>query len=93
MSDKNNNSHGHHGLLAGLLIGLLFAMIFAPQKGRFVREKIKKAHSSGDDALEPLKHSLYSLFSEVVRVAKTTDAEKNEKNPFTITNIRNYAGK
>lgn len=93
MSDKNENSHGHHGLLTGLLIGLVFALIFAPQKGKMVREKIHNAHKSGDDVFEPIKQSFLSLFSEVVRIVKAAHDEKSEKNPFTITNIRNYARK
>ncbi|MFC1656298.1 YtxH domain-containing protein [Patescibacteria group bacterium] len=87
------NKNGHHGLITGLLIGAVFALIFAPQKGKMVREKIHNAHKSGEDVLEPLKHSFFSLFSEVVRIAKTANTEKGERNPFTITNIRNYARK
>ena len=93
MSNKENHSHGHHGLIVGLLIGAVFALIFAPQKGKMVREKIHNAHKSGDDVLEPIKHSFLSLFTEVLRIAKTSNVEKSERNPFTITNIRNYARK
>ncbi len=93
MFNKQNHSHGHHGLVTGLIIGAIFALVFAPQKGAMIREKIQKAHESGEDVLTPLKQSFFSLFAEIARITGRANTEKSERNPFTITNIRNYAKK
>jgi gas vesicle protein len=80
----------HHGLIAGMILGAMFALLYAPQKGKFVRERMKKAYDEGDNAVYPLRKGFISLLGEFVRNAKASIKEKKEKNPFTITNIRHY---
>ena len=90
MFGKKEKKHGHHGLITGVILGAMFALLYAPQKGKFVRERMKKPYDEGDNAVYPLKKGFISLLGEFVRNAKASIKEKKEKNPFTITNIRHY---
>lgn len=77
-----------NNLLAGLLLGTMCAILFAPQKGRVLRQSMKRARKTGGNELHPLKNSVSAYFNEILKqMIKEMPETIKHNNPFKITKL------